>query len=81
MLMRKLKKPVFILSLACAAAAGSTWFSSFSFPAPGKTPSVTCAFAGITWTEGFDATKARAKKSGKPFLFLQLVGRLDDEFC
>jgi hypothetical protein len=39
------------------------------------------ALEGVTWIEGLDRAAARASKLGRPFLHLQMMGRLDDEFC
>jgi hypothetical protein len=35
----------------------------------------------VTWHETHAAALAAAKKSGKPVLHFQLLGRLDEEFC
>jgi hypothetical protein len=35
----------------------------------------------VKWHAGFDAACAAAKKSGKPVLLFQMMGKLDDQFC
>jgi hypothetical protein len=35
----------------------------------------------VRWHKDFDAACAAAKKSGKPVLLFQMMGKLDDRFC
>ena len=35
----------------------------------------------VDWLTSLDAAKDQAAKSGKPILYFQLLGRLDEEYC
>ncbi len=35
----------------------------------------------VDWLTSLDAAKEQAAKSGKPILYFQLLGRLDEEYC
>jgi hypothetical protein len=35
----------------------------------------------VTWHADFAAARAASAKSGKPVLLLQMMGKLDDQFC
>jgi hypothetical protein len=51
-------------------------------PAPGDTFVNPKAQPGkVRWHRDFDVACAAAKKSGKPVLLFQMMGRLDDRFC
>ena len=57
--------------------------ASRNFPAPKaaslENPKVLPGF--VRWHSSFEAAKTAAKRSGKPILLFQLLGKLDDEFC
>ena len=35
----------------------------------------------VDWLTSLDAAKAKAAETGKPILYFQLLGRLDEEYC
>jgi hypothetical protein len=61
-----------VVGATLAAACGLTMPNS-------QPPAVTVA--GVRWESSFAAAKARAKAEHKPILFLQMFGKLDDDFC
>lgn len=44
-------------------------------------PVTTVAAGEVHWHASLDEAVAAARKSGKPVLHFQLLGRLDQEFC
>jgi hypothetical protein len=58
---------------AVVATSAPAKMDSFVNPkvAPGK----------VSWHPDFEAACAASKKSGKPVLLFQLLGKLDDQFC
>jgi hypothetical protein len=49
--------------------------------APVPDPDATTEPGKVHWHATFDAARDAAKKSGKPVLLFQMMGRLDHTFC
>jgi hypothetical protein len=52
-----------------------------SSPADAEFANPKVAPGRVKWHASFDAACEAARKSGKPVLLFQMLGKLDDEFC
>ncbi len=70
----------YLLAIPVIALAGaSAVFIEAEVAHPAKKGDL--ILGGQHWIEGMDAAKAEAAKTGKPILYLELFGRLDEKIC
>lgn len=82
-----MRRWILVSSLAVAAVVGlgHAWGGD-AVPAQQQskqqaTPAVASAIGGVHWYSDLAAARARAARTGKPVLELQLFGRLDERWC
>ena len=67
--------------LIAAGTARTVSAATRSKPAPVKFQNPKVEPGTVRWHNDFEAACAASRKSGKPVLLFQLMGRLDDRFC